>query len=102
MQHDQGDDVSGKEVSEAEIQRIEREVSKRGISSHADIEILRDAAEGWPTPNSYTAACDRLEAEINRLRDERDEWERIAVRTSAEAGNEIRRIRAEALAGDAE
>ncbi len=48
------------------------------------------------------AALDALLAENQRLRDERDEWERIAVRTSAEAGNEIRRIRAEALAGDAE
>ena len=75
------------------------------MSSHADT-IFRVLST--PTPvigerEQASKALDALLVENQRLRDERDEWERIAVRTSAEAGNEIRRIRArEALAGDAE
>ncbi len=73
------------------------------MSSHAD--TIRRAIRQLPANDNRSlahAALDALLSENQRLRDERDEWERIAVRTSAEAGNEIRRIRAEALAGDAE
>ncbi len=65
-------------------------------------EITGVSDDGMTYWNVTQGDYDALLAENQRLREERDEWELIAVRTSVEAGNEIRRIRAEALAGDAE
>ncbi len=101
--------MSGKEVSEAEIQRIEREMSKRGMSSHAD--TIKDALvvrlwvgkyrHGDPGVPAALAALDALLAENQRYE---KALRYITGRDvpGYEAHMRPEEVAREALAGDAE
>ena len=61
----------------------------REAKRRADIELLREAAEGWPTPNRYTLACDQLQMSFDALLADRRRYRAALQRIADLTGSDI-------------